>query len=94
MEHLRRVHAQENAEATVSSARSAGEENTQLHNMDSDTDSESACQTSMDLDVISFNLPQKTMLQAKLRELEALKENWVAKMDGDIEAMKRVLSLM
>jgi hypothetical protein len=36
----------------------------------------------------------KTSLVAKLRELQALKEESMAKFDGDIAALKRVLSFM
>lgn len=37
---------------------------------------------------------EKASLVAKLQELQALKEEAIAKFDGDIEALKRVLSFM
>jgi hypothetical protein len=95
MEHLRRVHAQETADASASPERSVADENaSHLDDAASDIGSESGDQTPTEVNIINSGLSQKILLQAKLRELEALKENWVAKIDGDIEAMKRVLSLM
>jgi hypothetical protein len=37
---------------------------------------------------------EKASLVAKLQELQALKEEAIAKFDGDITALKRVLSFM
>lgn len=46
-----------------------------------------------EMEIVESKPSDKASLVAKLRELQALKES-IAKFDGDIAALKRVLSFM
>jgi len=47
-----------------------------------------------EVDMTRSSSSEKTLLMAKLNELEALRAKWMTKIDGDIAAVKRTLSLM
>jgi hypothetical protein len=47
-----------------------------------------------EMEIVESKPSDKASLVAKLRELQALKEESIAKFDGDIAALKRVLSFM
>lgn len=47
-----------------------------------------------EMEIVASQSTDKASLVAKLQELQALKEEAIAKFDGDIAALKRVLSFM
>ena len=64
-------------------------------NQDNGTSSVSINENSASQVEVSTSIPpDKTSLTSKLQELEIEKEKAIAKFDGDIDALKRVLSFM
>ena len=96
MDHLKRIHALESPDASVIPEESS----IQVDNAQATIDEDSAMGSEDDDPVVedvemgTTTSSEKVLLKAKLHELEALKANWIAKLDGDIAAVKRTLSLM
>ena len=96
MEHLKRIHALQSSDA----AALPEDSRLQVYNSQETYDADSAMGTEDDDPIeedvvsISTSYSEKVSLKAKLHELETLKANWMAKLDGDIAAVKRTLSLM
>ncbi|KAF8862029.1 hypothetical protein BDZ45DRAFT_799415 [Acephala macrosclerotiorum] len=102
VQHMRRTHDQRSDDMTTQPPDHPSAQSLQTFNNDFASDGAVANQgpatgnnktTSAGLLVASLpNSPDKYSLMAKLQELELEKEKAVAKFDGDIEAVKRVLS--
>jgi len=56
--------------------------------------SESGDSAGDEMELVPSKSTDKASLTAKLQELQKLKEEAIAKFDGDIAALKRVLSFM
>jgi hypothetical protein len=63
-------------------------------NGESSVASESGESVCDEMECVPSKFSEKASLVAKLQELQALKEEAMAKFDGDIAALKRVLSFM
>jgi hypothetical protein len=63
-------------------------------NLESSTVSDSGESVGDEMEIVASKSMDKASLVVKLRELQALKEESIAKFDGDIAALKRVLSFM
>ncbi|TVY71379.1 Sex-determining transformer protein [Lachnellula suecica] len=90
MEHLKRVH-------TMNSYSAPNPENTTEQaaiDEDSVMGSEHEVSSAEEMETSSSVPIEKASLEGKLQELEMMKERAIAKFDGDIAALKRVLSLM
>jgi len=95
-QHIKRTHS-DNALAFGSSVLNSENQVVASPNGDSSTGSESGDSVHDELDAMPSKPTDKASLVAKLRELEVLKEEAMAKTakyDGDIAALRRVLSFM
>jgi len=63
-------------------------------NLESSTVSDSGESVGDEMEIVASKSTDKASLVIKLQELQALKEESIAKFDGDIAALKRVLSFM
>lgn len=93
MEHLKRIHALEATAATASPGRSSSEGHVSMYE-ESGTDIENEGSV---IDVVGLGSSEKVLLKAKLHEFKCVRADWVtkiAKLDGDIAAMERIIDLM
>jgi hypothetical protein len=63
-------------------------------NLESSTVGDSGESVGDGMEIVVSKSTDKASLVVKLQELQALKEESIAKFDGDIAALKRVLSFM
>jgi len=97
MEHLKRIHSLDSTSTpNTPQKQSFGEQNMQgILTEGSTTGSDDGDSDVEAVEMEGSSTPtEKSSLLAKLHELEALKVAAVAKFDGDIAALKRVLSFM
>lgn len=87
IEHQKRTHALE--PNTFVSLSPRGEEPP-----DQIKEGESEDSNSEDVELTDSTAAEKRLLKAKLHELERMRANWLVKVDGDIAAVKRTLSLI
>ena len=96
MEHLKRVHSMDSSNGLNPAGTSGRDEKDAQTEMDEDSvvGSEHDYSSVEEMETSSSVPLEKASLMGKLQELEMMKERAVAKFDGDIAALKRILSLM
>jgi hypothetical protein len=96
VQHLKRTHPEEAIESALafSSITNGNGVVAASPNEDSWMASESGESAINEMETTESKASDKASLIAKLRELQAFKEESMAKFDGDIAALKRVLSFM
>jgi len=94
-QHLKRTHGEDaNNSIAPSSISNENMEIITSPNGESSPGSESGESISDEMGIVATKTADKASLTAKLQELQMLKEEAIAKFDGDIAALKRVLSFM
>jgi hypothetical protein len=96
IQHLKRTHGEDAIESTLASSSVANGNGDIVTspNAESSMASESGESCGDEMEITVAKSSEKASLVAKLQELQALKEEAIAKFDGDITALKRVLSFM
>jgi hypothetical protein len=94
MQHLQRTHGEDAIGFSFASASTThgNSEAITSPNGESSMASESGDLAGDDMETVAPELSQKAFVIAQLQELEALKEEAIAKFDGDIAAFKKVLT--
>ncbi|KAH8748501.1 hypothetical protein BGZ57DRAFT_776515 [Hyaloscypha finlandica] len=92
IQHLKRTHSEDTIESTP--IMNGNEVTVASPNLESSTVSDSGESVGDEMEIVASKSTDKASLVIKLQELQALKEESIAKFDGDIAALKRVLSFM
>jgi len=95
-QHLERTHGENSNDSSVAptSITNGNENHVTSPNGESSMGSESGESIGDEMEIMANKTTDKASLSAKLQELQTLKEEAIAKFDGDIAALKRVLSFM
>ncbi|KAN0102998.1 hypothetical protein V8E51_011311 [Hyaloscypha variabilis] len=96
IQHLKRTHGEDSNDfsLTSNSLTNKNQETVTSPNGDSSMGSESGDSAGDEKELVPSKSTDKASLTAKLQELQKLKEEAIAKFDGDIAALKRVLFFM
>ena len=91
-QHLKRTHGKDTIESTP--IMNGNEVSVASPNLESSTVSDSGESVGDGTEIVVSKSADKASLVVKLQELQASREESIAKFDGDIAALKRVLSFM
>ncbi|KAH8773866.1 hypothetical protein F5882DRAFT_299981 [Hyaloscypha sp. PMI_1271] len=96
VQHLKRTHGEDVIEPTIGSSfiTKGNVEVVASPNRESSLASEIGDSVSDEIEIETLKSTDKASLVTKLQELQALRDEAIAKYDGDIAALKRVLSFM
>jgi uncharacterized Zn-finger protein len=92
IQHLKRTHGEDAIESTP--IMNGNEMSVASPNLESSTASNGGESVDDGMEMVVSKSTDKASLVVKLQELQASKEEAIAKFDGDIAALKRVLSFM
>lgn len=95
-QHLKRTHSEDAIESALASSSITNGNGVVAASPNEESSMASLNEESAidEMEIVESKPSDKASLVAKLRELQALKEESIAKFDGDIAALKRVLSFM